>query len=528
MNTNPTVVEIPINNLVKDPNHPRQESGNPETLVLSLQTDGLLTPVSVMKKEDDENLYVIDGWRRVQILKDLGEKSISCIVSEGYAADKAAHQSYVLNTERNQLNEIDIALHIKNMRDNFGYNFADLELKGYGSPAQLSKKVKILELPEEVQKQIVKGELTVAHGLKLLELETDTERKNMAKRAVDQEWSAKATDRAITSYKERIHKVKESPEGVRKSAENLSGAHIYYQDSKDMSALADGSVDLIFTSPPCFAGMGYENYTFNAHLNNIEAVMTESARVLAKGGIIALNITDIHNFKGERGNNKEAHVELMAHRYQAFLKKHGVILEDQIIWVKEDRSKAERDDTASGRDKIQTQHEFIHIFRKNGERKLPSEEAASESTLTEDEKGQYFQSVWNIPPVRKMEGHPAISPDELALRIIKMYSFKGDTVLDPFLGSGTTVKVAQELGRQSIGYEREEKYMAIIEKKIASINTQPQKFEEVGEFAKRQLEELENNQPQKTRDLTDSLETLRQELAITSEVGPHIQEQVAA
>ncbi|MBF0259112.1 MAG: hypothetical protein HQK62_09785, partial [Desulfamplus sp.] len=465
--------------------------------------------------------------------KDLGETSVPCIVSEGYAADKAAHQSYVLNTERNQLNEIDIALHVRNMRDKFGYSFKDLEIKGYGSPTQLSKKVKLLELPEEVQKQIIKGELTVTHGLALLELGTETERKNMAKRASDQEWSAKATEKAVAKYKDKGQTLKTVKE-VRKTAENLSGVNIYYQDSKDMSALADGSVDLIFTSPPCFAGIEYKNYTFNDHLNNIEGVMTESARVLAQGGIIALNITDIYDFKGGRSSNKAAHIELMAHRYQSVLKTHGVILEDQIIWVKEEPSRVELDETSSGKDRIRNQHEFIHIFRKNGERKASSEEAAS--ALTKDERHQYFRSVWKIPPVKKIEGHPAVAPDELALRIIKMYSFKGDTVLDPFLGSGTTVKVAQELGRQAIGYEREAKYREIIEQKIASTNTQPQKFEAVSEFAKRQLEELENNPLQKTRDLTKSLQALQNKFSLAKsevdmqsiETETNLQENAAA
>jgi len=205
-----------------------------------------------------------------------------------------------------------------------------------------------------------------------------------------------------------------------------------------------------------------------------------------------------------------------------------VILDDQIIWVKEGRQKAERDDTASGRDKIQNQHEFIHIFRKNGERKAPSEEAISESALSEEEKWQYFQSVWKIPPVRKMEGHPAISPDELALRIIKMYSFKGDTVLDPFLGSGTTVKVAQELGRQAIGYEREVKYKETIEKKITQI-TPPQEFEPVSEFSRRTLDELETNQPSGRNDLTERLQALRDKLSPAKpEVATNFQEQAAA
>ena len=505
MNTITTVVAIPINDLVRDPNHPRHELGNPESLVLSLQTNGVLTPVSVIK-DNDGKMYVIDGWRRIEILRDIGETEVQCILSEGYAPDKAAHQSYVMNTERNQLNEIDIALHIKGMQEKFGYTFKDLEIKGYGSPTQISKKLKLLELPKELQKQIMKKELTVAHGLELLELKTDTERENMAKRVIQHDLSAKATKKAIADYNLKSNNPKVQITAEADSfTNNDSEITVYNKDSRNMSEIIDESVELIFTSPPCFAGMEYEKCTFSIHLDNIEAVMKECGRVLAKGGVLAMHVTDIYNFKGGRGNKKSAHIELMTHRYQAFLKQDGILLEDQVVWVKEDLSKT----TSGMTDRIQNQHEFIHIFRKKGEKKAPSEEMKLQSSLTQEERNRYFQSVWRIPQVRKMDGHPAISPDELAHRIIKMYSFKGDTVLDPFLGSGTTVKVARELGRRAVGYEREEKYMATINSKLAP----PAKSTGIKEFARKTLDELENNQPSKTNILSQQLRVIQNKLS---------------
>jgi DNA modification methylase len=74
--------------------------------------------------------------------------------------------------------------------------------------------------------------------------------------------------------------------------------------------------------------------------------------------------------------------------------------------------------------------------------------------------------VWEIEPVRNQEGHPAVYPDELPRRLIKMYSYEGDTVLDCWLGSGTTVKVARELNREAVGYEKEPQYKAVIMRKL--------------------------------------------------------------
>ena len=268
-----------------------------------------------------------------------------------------------------------------------------------------------------------------------------------------------------------------------------------------MSEQEDKSVALIFTSPPYFAGMEYdEGYTIDDHWGNIEAVMKECARVIIPGGTIALNLDDINNFKGKKGTDKKAHLELTGHLYQKFLKKHGVILENQIVWSKgahafsTDRSRAYGKNTKHAEYKIINRHEFIYLFRKNGERIIPSEKSNLESMLTREDWAKYIPSVWDIPQVHKSEGHPNVFPDELVSRIIKMFSFVGERVLDPFLGSGTTVKVARELGREGIGYEREEKYKATILAKLGTTVATEKQHEPVSKFVKRTLEENEANQ----------------------------------
>ena len=105
----------------------------------------------------------------------------------------------------------------------------------------------------------------------------------------------------------------------------------------------------------------------------------------------------------------------------------------------------------------------------------------------------YAPSVWKIDRVRKTDGHPTIFPDELVARLIKMYSYIGETVLDPFLGSGTTVKVARELGRDGVGYERDLRYKGTIMKRLGVM--EKVKPETVRKFFSGTMEEPEASQP---------------------------------
>jgi len=494
--TKTNLVEININDLNKDPNHPRQDLGDLEGLLSSLRKDGQQVPINVNLTQDGICFYN-DGWRRIEALKKMGKETVLCLVHDGYIAADAAHQSYIINTQRSQLNPIEIALHIKRMVS-LGFTYRDLEIKGYGSTAQISTKVALVDLPEDIQAMISKGELSMAHGAALLDLEKDDERSRMAKRAVDHEWSARLTEQAVRRYKDQCNR-KPSP---KVSIPDTEIPGVYFKDSKDMSEQEDKSVGLIFTSPNYFIGKEFEQgYSFEDHLDNIEAVMKECARIIVPGGVIALNLNDILNFKGKKGDNKKAHVELMAHRYQSILKKHAVLLESQIIWVKgidayssSDRSRAFAADTKHAEYRIINRHEYILVFRKNGERKAPSEEAALASVLTKEEWSKYIPSVWQIPQVWKSEGHPTVFPDELARRIIKMYSFVGEIVLDPFLGSGTTVKVARELSREGIGYEREEKYKDTIMKKLG-VAEPAEKEKTISTFIERTKTQIDVNQP---------------------------------
>jgi modification methylase len=231
------------------------------------------------------------------------------------------------------------------------------------------------------------------------------------------------------------------------------------------------------SSPPYFVGKEYEvGMSFEEHCEMVQDVLKECARVLKPGGIMALNVGDIHVFKSEKTKNPIAHCELMGHRYQSWLRRHDTHLTDLITWWKELIPWTKRPDIALTPDAVHTDYrilsnfEPVYIFRKKGNREVPSEEIVLRSRLTREQWIAWTPGVWAIKPVHNQIGHPTIYPDELCSRLIKMYSYEGDTVLDPFLGSGTTVKVAMELNRVGYGYEREMQYKQTIMDKLGVVS----------------------------------------------------------
>jgi DNA modification methylase len=151
-----------------------------------------------------------------------------------------------------------------------------------------------------------------------------------------------------------------------------------------------------------------------------------------------------------------------------------------------DVSKLLNDKTPHTGYRILISHDPIYIFRKKGEREIPSEEVVLNSRITKEEWGRWASGIWMISQVHEMKGHPAIYPDELVYRLVRMFSYEGDLVLDPFLGSGTTVKVARELNRDAIGYERELQYKPVIAKKLG-VEIAAAK-ESMAEYAHRSME----------------------------------------
>jgi len=140
---------------------------------------------------------------------------------------------------------------------------------------------------------------------------------------------------------------------------------------------------------------------------------------------------------------------------------------------------------------VKLDYEFILIFKKLGKPPRVPKEIKEKSKLTQDEWNEYFYGHWNFSG-EKQEKHIAPFPEELPKRLIKMFSFVGDTVLDPFLGSGTTTASALKLSRNSIGYEINEEYLSVIKKRLMENIGLFEQKEQI-EIIKQQREEIDFN-----------------------------------
>jgi len=466
-----TAVSVSIDSLVID-YHPRKNLGDLKSLMGSIKRDGLLEPLLAYEMEDGK-VALIDGYRRLAAAKEFGWKEVPCVIWKKMSKRDAAHLSYVKNAERNAFDPIEIAMHLKAMMERFGYSMRDLEIKGYGSAASISNKLKLLEVAAPVQEKIRSGELSMAHGIQIAKLPTQKEQERMAKRVIDEDMTAKRTERQIDRY---LSKGKQKDDRPRIQVPDSDIPGVYMKDSRDMSEMPDKAVHLIVTSPPYSVGMEYEKgVTFEEHIEMVQGVLKECGRVLVSGGVMAINVGDIYNFKGREGKSKVSQVELMGHKYQSWLRSHGIFLTDTILWLKpmaawRKRPDIQYTDVPHTTYTMLPNFEPVYIFRKKGERETPSEEIVLQSKLTKEQWTAWTPAVWKITPVLKAEGHPCPYPEELCMRLIKMFSYEGDTVLDPWLGSGTTVKVARELNRVGIGYEKEPQYKEVIMKKLGTGN----------------------------------------------------------
>ena len=247
--------------------------------------------------------------------------------------------------------------------------------------------------------------------------------------------------------------------------------------------VADGEVALIVTSPPYYnAPFDYPDLfaSYEEYLDLIRAFASQSKRVLGKGRICAIVTDDMLVRDGSNGRGKK--YPIVADTTEIFLKE-GLLYRDKITWVKP--AGYTRISRRSG---VVLQHpypmyfypdniqESILLFQ-NGEfdygqlKNLPPPvlESSKVDTLKLNSEN-WTLSVWNITNVLPMSGRVeegvAAFPDEIPSRLIKLFTFAGETVFDPFLGSGTTLKVARELGRKGIGYEIDLELKDVIRKKL--------------------------------------------------------------
>jgi len=246
-------------------------------------------------------------------------------------------------------------------------------------------------------------------------------------------------------------------------------------DSRDMKETPNESVHLVITSPPYWQLKDYGtknqigfNDSYEDYINNLNLVWQECYRVLHKGCRLCINIGDQFARAIYYGRYKVIPIRTEIIK---FCETIGFDYMGAIIWQKTTTTNTTGGASVMGsfpfprNGAIKIDYEFILLFRKNGQSPIPSTVAKQSSKLSNEEWNKYFIGHWNFNGV-KQEGHLAMYPEELPKRLIKMFSFAGETVLDPFLGSGTTSLAAKNQGRDSIGYEINGKYFSFIKQKL--------------------------------------------------------------
>lgn len=230
-----------------------------------------------------------------------------------------------------------------------------------------------------------------------------------------------------------------------------------------LKSFPDNSIDLVFTSPPYNFGLEYNNqddaHLWDNYFQKLFAIFDECIRVVKFGGRIVVNVQPLFS------DYIPSHHIISNH----FISKK-MIWKGEILWEKNNYNCKY---TAWGSWKspsnpyLKYTWEFVEIFSKGSLKKSGASENAD---ITPDEFKEWVVGKWSIAPERKMKeyGHPAMFPEKLAERVMKLFSFKGDIVLDPFNGVGTTTAVAKKFGRKFVGIDVSQEYCDVANKRIES------------------------------------------------------------
>lgn len=235
---------------------------------------------------------------------------------------------------------------------------------------------------------------------------------------------------------------------------------VYSADSRDMYFIADESVHLMVTSPPYNVGKEYdEDLTLEEYRQLLYDVLSETYRVLVQGGRMCINIANV-------GRSPYIPLHLLVTNIALDI---GYLMRGEVIW---DKGASAGGSCAWGSWKsasnpvLRDVHEYILIFSKDSYKRV----VTGDNTISRDEFLENTKSIWKFRTASaKAIGYPAPFPEELPKRCIQLYSFEGDTVLDPFIGSGTTAVVAKKLGRNYLGFDIDRDYVELAENRIAKV-----------------------------------------------------------
>jgi len=259
-------------------------------------------------------------------------------------------------------------------------------------------------------------------------------------------------------YQRRLTEVQISDDKTVNTADAVN--EFFCHSSEKMPELPDNSVALMVTSPPYNVGKDYdEDLSLDEYLGLLARVFQETYRVLEPGGRACINIANV---------GRKPYVPLASH-VNMLMTDLGYLMRGEILWVK---GKGASGSCAWGswcsakNPVLRDLHEYILVFSK-GRFDRPHK---GKSTIGKDEFMQDTLSVWEFPPESARNvGHPAPFPEELPRRLIELYTYEGDLVLDPFCGAGATCVAAESLGRKWIGYDISEDYLSAARKRLKGI-----------------------------------------------------------
>lgn len=232
---------------------------------------------------------------------------------------------------------------------------------------------------------------------------------------------------------------------------------IYTASSENMSEVADNSVALMITSPPYHVGKDYDTTdSFDQYLDLLHAVFKETYRTLIPGGRAAINVANL---------GRKPYIPLTSY-VDAICMDIGFFPQAHIVWVKAEGANgscAWGTFQSAKNPVLRDVNEFILVYTKGRFGRFDK----GESTISKEDFMRDTLSVWKFPPESaKRIGHPAPFPYELPARLINLYSYRNDLILDPFMGSGTTAVAADILDRRYIGYETDPLYVELATERI--------------------------------------------------------------